>query len=176
MTKGVRISTGLCLVAGIIAAPVTAQQNYEPNKAANREALVGTYRLISTTQKIVDTGEVQALSNERGFITYTKEGRMLVIIVRGERKKPESLAAMTDQQRADLFRSLTAYSGTYEFDGKTVIHNIDISWNEAWTGTRQVRHFRREGNRVILETPAQPRPADGKVAVSTLTWERMESH
>ena len=170
MSKLAGVLAGLFIPSLIATSAMGQEKSSAENPAAS---LVGTYRLISTTQKIVETGEVQALSSEHGYITYTKEGRMFVIIVRGERKKPESLAALTDQQRADLFRSLTAYTGTYTFDGKTVTHNIDISWNEAWTGTHQIRHLRREGNRVILETPAQPRPADGKVAVSTLTWQRL---
>ena len=54
---------------------------------------------------------------------------MLVLIVRGNRPKPESLAKMTDQQRADLFRSMTSYGGTYKFDGKSIEHHIDISYS-----------------------------------------------
>ncbi len=141
---------------------------------ANDDMLVGTYSLVSTTQKLVGTDQVDTFTNERGFITYTKEGRMFVIIVRGERHKPESLARMTDQQRADLFRSLTAYSGTYKFDGKTIEHNIDISWNEAWTGTAQIRHLTRDGDKLILTTNPIPRPVDGKPAVTTLVWQKLK--
>ena len=139
---------------------------------AGEDEIYGTYSLISTSFKLVESGQVETIPNEKGFITYTKEGRMFVVIVRGQRPKAESMAKMTDQQRADLFRSLTAYSGTHKFDGKTVVHNIDISWNELWTGTNQIRHVQRDGNRIILTTDPQPRPADGKVSVNTLIWEK----
>ncbi|HET9814513.1 MAG TPA: lipocalin-like domain-containing protein, partial [Xanthobacteraceae bacterium] len=105
--------------------------------------------------------------------TYTREGRMFVVIVRGERPKPESVAKMSDQQRADLFRSMTAYTGKFKFDEKVIEHDIDISWNEVWTGTKQIRYARREGNRIILTTPQQPRPIDGKVSETTLVWEKV---
>jgi len=140
---------------------------------AGDEELYGTYSLVSTTFKLLETGQIETIPNEKGFITYTKEGRMLVVIIRGDRPKPESMTKMTDQQRADLFRSMTAYSGTYKFDGKTVEHNVDISWNELWTGTKQVRHVRKEGNRVILTTVPQPRPIDGKISETTLIWEKL---
>ena len=35
--------------------------------------------------------------NPNGFITYGKDGRMLVLIVSDNRHKPESLAKMTDE-------------------------------------------------------------------------------
>src|SRR3984957_19159773 len=81
--------------------------------------LAGTYSLISSTRKLVETGEVFDTwgKNPNGFITYGKDGRMLVLIVSDSRPKPESLAKMTDQQQADLFRTMCAYGGTYKFDG-----------------------------------------------------------
>ena len=77
------------------------------------EELAGTYKLISSTRKIIDTGEVLDTwgANPKGFITYGKDGRMLVLIVTDSRPKPESLAKMTDQQRAELFRTMSAYGG-----------------------------------------------------------------
>ena len=136
--------------------------------------LVGTYRLISTTAKSLETGQEEAYTNETGFITYDPGGRMIVLIVRGERPKPESLEKMTDQQRADLFRTVTAYSGTYSFDGKTVEHHIDTSWNQIWTGTTQKRDVRREGDRLVLTTHPSPRSKDGKMGVRILTFEKVK--
>jgi hypothetical protein len=139
---------------------------------AGEDEIYGTYSLVSTTFKLVETGQVETIPNEKGFITYTKEGRMFVVIIRGQRPKADSMAKMTDQQRADLFRSMTAYTGTYKFDGKDVVHNIDLSWNELWTGTNQIRHVQRDGNRITLTTDPHPRPIDGKVSVTTLIWEK----
>jgi hypothetical protein len=128
-------------IAGLPFAAVAADQK-----------LSGTYKLISSSRTLVDTGQVETYAKEQGFITYGDDGRMLVLILRGDRPKPESLAKMTDQQRADLFRTLNAYGGTYSFDGKTVEHHIDISANEVWTGTTQIRDIKREGERLIYTT------------------------
>jgi len=142
--------------------------------AAIEDDFYGTYTLINSSRRILDTGQTEAFTHEKGFITYGKDGRMLVLIVRGQRPKPESLEKMTDQQRADLLRSMTAYGGTYTFDGKTIEHHIDISWNEVYTGTTQIRDVKKEGNRLIYTTRPAPYPGDGKMSVITLVWEKVE--
>jgi hypothetical protein len=142
--------------------------------AAAAETLDGTYRLISRTKKIVDTGQIEDTFGKHlvGFITYGRDGRMMVIIVR-ERAKPASVN-LTDEQRADLHRSMTAYAGTYTFDGKTVTHNIDISWNEVWTGTSIIRDVQKDGDRLTYITRPAPSPVDGKMSIVTLVWEKVK--
>jgi hypothetical protein len=134
----------------------------------------GTYTLISTSRTILDTGQVETFARERGFITYGKDGRMMVIIVRGDRPKAESIEKMTDQQRAVLHRLMTAYGGTYKFDGKTMEHHIDISSNEVWTGTTQFRDVKKDGDRLIYTTHPAANIRDGKMSVTTLVWEKIK--
>ena len=143
---------------------------------AGNEELYGTWRLISFTQTIVATGETTDIFGKapRGFINYGRDGRMMVLIVKDERAKPADLAKMTDQERAELFKTMIAYGGTYTLDAKTITHHVDISWNQIWTGTEQVRNIKFDGRKVILSTNPQPRSQDGKVATAILTWEKME--
>ena len=138
--------------------------------------LAGTYSLISSTRTIVDTGEVLDTwgKNPIGFITYGTDGRMLVLIVSDNRPKPESLATMTDQQQADLFRTMCAYGGSYEFNGERVEHHIDISWNEIWTGTTVVRFVKKDGDRLIYTQPAAPFGSDGRMSLVTVVWEKVK--
>jgi hypothetical protein len=140
------------------------------------EELAGTYKLISSTRKILGTGEVSNTwgKNPKGFITYGKDGRMLVLIVSDDRPKPESVEKMNDQQRIDLFRSMTAYGGTYTFDGKRVQHHIDISGNEVWTGTTVVREIAKDGDKLVYSSPAAPFASDGKMSEVTLVWEKVK--
>jgi hypothetical protein len=154
------------MVAAVVMLPLTA--------VAAEEKLAGTYKLVSSTRTLVDSGQVETYSKEQGFITYGNDGRMLVLIIRGDRPKPESLATMTDQQRADLFRTLNAYGGTYKFDGKTMEHHIDISANEVWTGTTQIRDVKMDGDRLIYTTRPAPFVGDGKMSVQTLVWEKVK--
>src|SRR5262245_54483012 len=100
-----------------------------PLQAVADDDISGTYKLVVDQRKIVDTGEVVDVPNPSGYIMYDKGGRMMVVIVRQPRPRPQSSDKVTDQERIDLYKSLSAYGGTYKFDGKTVEHSVDIAWN-----------------------------------------------
>ncbi len=93
----------------------------------------------------MDTGQVETFGQVQGFITYGSDGRMLVLIVEGNRPKAESLAKMTDEQRVGLFRTMNAYGGTYTLGGK-----------------------------LIYTTRPAPHVSDGKMSVITLVWEKVK--
>src|SRR3954471_15843014 len=114
---------GLVLAIAVIGAAIQLQAFAAENDIS------GTYRLVVEQRRIVDTGELVPVANPQGFITYGKDGRVLVLIVRAPRPRPEALDKITDQQRVDLHRTMTAYGGLYKFDGSKVEHSIDISWN-----------------------------------------------
>ena len=137
--------------------------------------LPGTYKLISSTRTIVDTGEVQDSYGKqpKGYIMYGRDGRMLVLITHESRPKP-SRTEMTDQDRADQYRTLNAYGGTYTFRGDSIEHHIDIAANETRVGSTEIREVRKDGNRLIYTTKPQPFSADGKMSVITLVWEKVE--
>ena len=95
--------------------------------AAANDDLVGTYNLVSSTRKLLDTGEVVDAyggKHPKGSIIYSNEGRFLVMITWDGRPKPESIEKTTDQQAAELYRTMLAYGGTYDFDGKKVEHRV----------------------------------------------------
>ena len=136
--------------------------------------LLGTYKLVGEGRQILSTGEIVHVPNPQGYLTYGSNGRMLVLIVRNPRPKPTSIATITDQERAGLLRTMTAYGGTYDFDGETIKHHIDISWNEVWTGTTEARSVARDGERLVFTTPPFHFHTDGKLSVNTLIWEKIE--
>jgi hypothetical protein len=136
-------------------------------------SIAGTYRLVSEQRTIVDTNEVIPGTGAQGYITYGDDGHMIVLIVRQPRPRPEGADKITDQQRIDLLRTMTAYAGTYKFDGTTIEHNIEISMNEVWSGTKQVRSVTRDGDRLIYSTPPFPFHTDGKMSINTLVWEKV---
>jgi len=144
--------------------------------AAGEEDLYGTWRLVSYTQEIVATGEKIDIFGKapRGFLSYSRDGRMSAILAKDERPKPTDLAKVTNEERVELFKTVIAYGGTFKFDGKTVTHHLDISWNETWTGTAQVRNVRLEGDKLYISTNPIPRPEDGKVVIGVLAWEKVK--
>ena len=138
--------------------------------------IVGSYELISSTREILETGEVVNTFGDdpKGYIMYGADGRMLVLLTRGDRVAPESLATMSDENRADLFRSMNAYGGTYTLDGDTIHHHIDISSNERWNGTTVTRHIRAEGEYLIYTAEPAPFSGDGRMSVATLRWKKVD--
>ena len=145
-----------------------------PLQALADDDISGTYKLVVDQRKIVDTGEVVEMPNPHDYIMYDKGGRMMVVIVRHPRPRPESSDKVTDQERIDLYKSLSAYGGTYKFDGKTVQHSVDIAWNEVWVGSKQLRTVTRDGDRLILTTPQYRFANDGKMSVNVLVWEKIK--
>jgi len=164
----------LRLLAPLVALVFFTGAGPAPTPGGHESELWGTYRLVSTTFKLVDTGEEETWSKDEGYITYTREGRMFVIIIRDPRPHPVSIEKTTDAERALLTRTANAYSGPYTFDGKDIVHHIDLASNGVWNGTDQVRHARLEGNRVILTTDPLGRPTDGRMATTTLIWEKVK--
>ena len=139
------------------------------------EELYGTWRLVSWTRRLLDTGEtVEAFGKApRGFLNYGRDGRVFFMMTREQRAKPEDLTKLTDAQRAELYDSMVAYAGTFTFDGTVATCNVDISWNEVWTGTAQVRNVRFEGGRLIWSTNPQT-GIDGKRVVGVFVWEKLQ--
>ena len=139
------------------------------------EELPGTYKLISSTRTIQETGEVKDSYGKqpKGYIMYGKDGRMLVLITHEGRPTP-SRTDMTDKDRADQYRTLNAYGGTYTLHGDWIEHHIDIAANETRVGSTEIREVKRDGNRLIYTTKPQPFSGDGKMSVITLVWEKMK--
>lgn len=146
-----------------------------PSFAIDAQEIHGTWRLASATRKLVDTNEViDAYGGPRptGWLHYGQDGRMMVVCAFEGREKPVANDKMTDEDRVKLHKTFFAYAGEYAFDGKKVIHKIDTSWNEVWTGTSQVREVEYSDKKLILKTPPFKFNVDGKMSVITLVWER----
>jgi len=142
-----------------------------------QQAILGTWKLVSYVREELPSGAKSDVmgAHPSGYINYGRDGRMIVIIVGSERKKPAGAVATPDEAEA-LIRSMLAYAGTYTVDSeaKTVTHHIDISWDQSRTGTDHVRSYKLEGNHLTLTTEASTDPATGKKTVRTLIWERLK--
>ena len=142
---------------------------------AQEPEIYGTWQLVSNTRTVVGSKETEDLfgKSPRGFINYGHDGRVMVLIVRDQRPKAAAVEKLTDRERLDLFSSMIAYAGTYTFDGKMVTHHVELSWNEIWNGMELPRLVTIAGRRLTLTTKPGPNALDGKLSVSTLTWEKV---
>ena len=65
-----------------------------------------------------------------------------------------------------------AYVGTYAVESDRVVHTLDGSWNELWTGTQQTRFLNFDSGNLIYTTPETIDPMDGKLCTYKVTFER----
>lgn len=136
---------------------------------------LGTWKLQSLTVEDLETGQKTDMlgPHPSGYLTYGPDCRMSVVIVRDDRKAPAALVP-TDAEKIDLYNGLIAYAGTYSIDGDKVSHHIDVSWNQAWTGTTQVRQFTVDGNTLHIRTMPAKNSSTGKQSISDLVWTKVE--
>jgi Lipocalin-like domain len=134
--------------------------------------LLGTWKLkayVVTTaagERATPYGE-----NPTGYLSYSADGRMQVIAAAKDRIAPVC-AAPTESERVALYDTMFAYAGTYSVEAGKIIHHVDVSWNETWTGTDQIRLFEVSGNTLTITTRITD-PANGMETHYAVIWEKV---
>jgi lipocalin-like protein len=134
------------------------------------QGLTGTYRVASLTAE-VDGASPNAIfgNSPRGFALFTST-RVTFLITAEGRKFGKSA-----EERAALWDTLAAYSGTYRLDGSKFVVSVDVSANEIWNGTQQVRNWQLDGKRLTITTERAPYSRDpSKMVVIRLVADRVE--
>src|SRR5579862_6120676 len=122
------MSAKLILVFALIFAASMSAENTD----AVRQKIAGTWRLVSYVRQEIPSGIKTDVMGPHpsGYLIYGADGRMMVIFVRSDRKKPT--ATVPSQAEAQqLQKGMVSYTGTYEVRGETIVHHVDVSWNEA---------------------------------------------
>jgi hypothetical protein len=140
----------------------------------NANQVLGTWKLQSYEREEIATGRRhnQFGAEPDGYLGYAPDGRMYAIFTRHDRVTPRDVVP-TEEEGVLLLGSMVAYAGTYTLGDKQVIHHIDISWNQGWTGTDQVRFFDLAGDRLTITTAPYRSHQDGKVGRSILVWDKV---
>jgi hypothetical protein len=118
---------------------------------AVKHKLIGTWKLVSYIREEIPSGRTSDVMGPHpsGYLVYGADGRMMVIFVHSDRKKP--IGAVANQAESEeLMKGLVSYMGMYAVKGDSIVHHVDVSWNEAWTGTDQTRFYKFEGDRLSL--------------------------
>ena len=68
---------------------------------------------------------------------------------------------------------MVAYTGRYTLEGDKWTTRPDVAWNEAWM-MEQVRYFKLDGDKLIVETAPAMNPNYGKVMRVTLVWQKAD--
>ena len=139
-------------------------------------SIVGTWKLTSFARKELATGKTAATYGEHptGYAYYTKGGHFLVFGVAQDRKKNEKIAAPTDAERVELFKSMFAWGGIYKIEGNKITFDVDIAWVQSWVGTTRTYQVEMANNKLTVTTPPFKSTLDGQDVVVVTTYERAE--
>jgi hypothetical protein len=140
------------------------------------QGLTGVWRLTSYAREEADTGKKVDLYGQHpsGYYSFSANGHFMGVLV-GDNRKPQAGDAITDEERAALFKSIiSAYSGRYTIEGDKLVIAVDVSWNQRWTGTKQSRQFKLAGKQLRVWNPPRKDMNSGRLVTSTLTFEKVE--
>jgi Lipocalin-like domain len=145
----------------------------QPGFADDSSKPLGVWKLISYVIEVQATGEILPAmgAHPTGYVIFTPEGRVWFVLT-AEGRKP----AKTEKERAELMKTLVAYTGTYRIEGDKWITRVEVAWDPAWVGTEQTRPFKIDGGRLSVLTPwrLMPNWADKGMTRSIITFERVK--
>jgi hypothetical protein len=140
-----------------------------------RNQLVGTWRFVSSSQRLVDgttRPDPQTGPKGVGYLIYTKPGQVCVVVGNSERPRWQTPQAPTDGEVRTAFDGFTAYAGTFQVNEteRSVVHHIEIDRVPNSVGAERKRFCSLNGNRLTLKA-APPLPVG--VQEWTIVWERV---
>jgi hypothetical protein len=155
-------------------ATVATQGAAQPSQNCTGPQL-GTWKLESAKMVDLATGQTTDSLGARpsGYINYGPDCRMYAILIEEGRKAPASLVP-TEAERIALYGGLISYAGAYSIEGDKINHYIDASWNQAWTGTTQVRQFTIDGRTLHITSMPSKSALTGRESSLVLTWTKLE--
>ena len=159
----------VCLAAAIFTANAHAM--------SDEGRFPGAWRLVSAEYRATDGSIIDSPwgPEPQGMIMYDSYGNMSAQLGRRERARfagGDQLRGTPEEIKA-AFESYNAYWGKYKVDeqARTVTHLVQQAMFPNWTGSKQVRYYKFENNKLILTTP--PIRRGGQEVIGVLVWERV---
>jgi len=146
-----------------------------PTSGHAQDTIVGVWKAVSIETKELDTGKSIRPFGEppNATFVFTNGGQMAAVITSADRKAPVA-PNPTDAERADLHRTLSAYSGTYRVDGNKLIVTVRNSSIQSWNGTERSLALEFRGKLLhATSAPFKSTVSNGEV-VAVNVWERVE--
>jgi Lipocalin-like domain len=144
-----------------------------PVQALGLQDVIGTWRIVSSVRVDAETGTASDNLSPRpeGFLILTPDSRFMIIEVAAGRAASDTVEGL-----AALQKTMLAYTGVFTASpdpgGLKIVNHIEVSSNQVWTGTDQVRFLSLDGNRLTITTPTIPNAFTGKPAITRAIWER----
>lgn len=162
-----RLGMSLCALIFSLSSVAIAQTN---------RSILGTWRLVSATS-IPLKGPVDPYTfgkNPSGFMTFTSDGRMSLMMADDGRKPLSVLDRVSapSEERAQAFATFVAYAGTYTLSGDRLIYHVEVASIQNWVGTDLVRIIAFHDG--ALSTRTLTTVKGGVKQVIELMWKRVE--
>jgi hypothetical protein len=175
MNKLFALLTGILVISAVLAAARYSISGPSQNSASVRSRFLGTWKLVSTEDKLKD-GTVRPHQgfgpHGTGYLMYEPDGHMCAVMTNPDR--PRWDAPPTAAQKVAAMDGLAAYCGRFEIDepNHVIWHYPDVAWMPNFVGVKQSRAYRFEGNRLIFSSQAT-REDKPDVVRWSVVWEKV---
>lgn len=129
----------------------------------NPQDIIGTWKMVGYHNRTPDGTELEQSYGPEfmGLIHFHPNGRMMVVIADGRAELPGHLKR----------RPFSAYTGSWTFDGKILLNEIDESFLKEFVGSTQRREAHYVNGRLSLVPP--PIMINGVMNHRELVWEKI---
>ncbi len=139
-----------------------------------RNRLIGAWKLVSAEYTMKNGSKrpyPEFGPNAKGFLIYSADGYMCAQLVNPDLPKWADSAHPTSDERLSTADGTFAYCGRYELDvpNQQIIHLPEVSTAPPFSGTRQVRPFQFEKDRLVLSGVETEEPGAIRWKI---VWER----
>jgi len=137
---------------------------------------VGVWKVVDYTATDPASGAVEHPfgTNPIGSATYTAKGQMSVFVAGSHRVPSTGTGAKRAEERAALFDSMYAYTGTYTVKGNMVTIHVESAWQPDWIGTDKTRAIKVDHDILTITTAPMTSPVNGKTYISVTSFKRVE--
>ncbi len=134
---------------------------YGDSPASDRDKILGNWSLQSYLIKDKDGSQISWCDGSlTGLLMYERDGMMSIAV---------NCSGSTEKSPSRTVRDILFYTGSYDFDGKTVIHHVKNSARTDFIGTDLVRQvLPTDDSMLILSGPVAVAPG----GTFFLTWKK----
>jgi hypothetical protein len=166
---------GISLIPGALAVARYSLAEQMHGSADARAPFVGTWKLVSTEEKLKD-GSSRPYQDVgprgTGYLMYTADGHMCAELTGADR--PKWKVPPTPADKIAAMDTFSAYCGRFEVDevNHLMWHYPDLALNPNFVGTKQRRPYRFEAHRLIFSDKQAQEDDDQTVDRWTIVWEK----
>jgi Lipocalin-like domain len=140
-----------------------------------RDLILGTWKLVSTEETMND-GTTQPFAafgpRAQGFLMYQRNGYMCAVLVNPDRQQLANPAQATVDEKLAAADGTFFYCGRYEIDliRKQIVHLPEVASNPSYVGSRQIRPYEFEDDRLIFSDVEKDDPS---ISSWKIVWEKV---